>query len=106
MKLIEELIFVNRINQSFNVTPKQYLSQSNQVEFVIEWANKASTGISSKDNRAVGTGAYIYKANIDATFSPNMNVPEVRNDSKVIKNFSSKSSFEKKGTFGIKRRKK
>jgi len=97
--------FVNRINQAFNVDPKQHLSPNNQLEFVIEWANKSPSGIRTKDDRAVGTGAYIYRANIDATFTPNMNVPEVKSDPKIIANFSSKNSFEKKGTFGIKRTK-
>ena len=97
--------FVNRFHKSFNVDPKLYLSSSNQVDFVIEWANKSPSGIRSKDDRAVGTGAFIYKAEIEATFSPNLNNPEVKNDEKIIKNFSTKSSFEQKRTFGIKRTK-
>ena len=97
--------FVNRLNKSFTVSPQQYLSPNNQVEFVIEWANKSPSGIRTKDDRAVGTGAYIYRADIDAQFTPNMNIPEVKNDQKVINNFSSKSSFRKKSTFGIKRTK-
>ncbi len=97
--------FVNRINKSFSVSPQQYLSPNNQVEFVIEWANKSPSGIRTKDDRAVGTGAYIYRANIEAQFKPNMNIPEVKNDQKVIKNFSTKSKYEKKSTFGIKRTK-
>ena len=97
--------FVNRFKQAFNVDPKQYLSPNNTVEFAIEWANKAPSGIRSNDDRAVGTGAYIYKAEIDATFSPNMDNPEVKGDEKVIRNFSSKNSFEQTKTFGIKRTK-
>ena len=97
--------FVNRFNQSFEIDPKQYLSPNNQVEFVIEWANKSPSGIRSQEDRAVGTGAYIYKAEIDATFSPNMNNPDVKNDAKITANFSTKSSFEKTKTFGIKRTK-
>jgi hypothetical protein len=87
------------------VDPKQYLSPNNMVEFAIEWANKAPSGIRTKEDRAVGTGAYIYKAEIDATFSPNMNNPEVKGDAKLIKNFSSKTSFDQTKTFGIKRTK-
>ena len=75
------------------------------VEFAIEWANKGPSGIRTKDDRAVGTGAYIYKAKIDALFSPNMNNPEVKNNDKTISNFSAKSSFEQRKTFGIKRTK-
>ena len=97
--------FVNRFKQAFNVDPKQYLSPNNMVEFAIEWANKAPSGIRTKEDRAVGTGAYIYKAEIDATFSPNMNNPEVKGDAKLIKNFSSKTSFDQTKTFGIKRTK-
>ena len=97
--------FVNRFKQAFNVDPKKYLSPNNMVEFAIEWANKAPSGIRTKDDRAVGTGAYIYKAEIDATFSPNMSNPEVKGDSKIIKNFSTKNSFEQTKTFGIKRTK-
>ena len=95
--------FVNIFKQAFNVNPKQYLSPNNTIEFAIEWANKAPSGIRSKDDRAVGTGAYIYKAEVEATFSPNMNNPEVKGDEKVIRNFSSKNSFEQTKTFGIKR---
>ena len=97
--------FVNRFHNAFNVDPKQYLSTNNMVEFAIEWANKGPSGIRSKEDRAVGTGAYIYKAEIDATFSPNMNNPEVKNNAKTISNFSTKSSFEQRKTFGIKRTK-
>ena len=97
--------FVNRFHQSFDVDPKQYLSTNNQLDFAIEWANKAPSGIRSKDDRAVGTGAYIYKAEIEAQFTPNMNNPEVRNDQKIKDNFSTKSSFETTRTFGIKRTK-
>jgi hypothetical protein len=97
--------FVNRFNKSFNVDPKLYLTPNNQVEFVIEWANKAPSGIRSKDDRAVGTGAYIYKAEIETKFTPNMNNSEVKSNPKVIKNFSTKNSFEQKKTFGIKRTK-
>ena len=97
--------YVNRFKQSFEVDPKQYLSPNNQVEFIIEWANKSPSGIRTNEDRAVGTGAYIYKAQIEAKFSPNMNNPEVKNDPKIIKNFSSKDSFEKTKTFGIKRTK-
>ena len=97
--------FVNRFRNAFNVDPKQYLSTNNMVEFAIEWANKGPSGIRTKDDRAVGTGAYIYKAKIDALFSPNMNNPEVKNNAKTISNFSAKSSFEQRKTFGIKRTK-
>ena len=97
--------FVNRFNKSFEVNPKQYLSPNNQVEFIIEWANKAPSGIRTQKDRAVGTGAYIYKAQVSAKFEPNMNNPEVKNDAKISANFSTKSSFEKTKTFGIKRTK-
>ncbi len=97
--------FVNRFHQSFEVDPKLYLSPNNQIYFAIEWANKAPSGIRSKEDRAVGTGAYIYKAEIETRFSPNMNNPEVRNDSKITQNFSSKNTFERTKVFGIKRTK-
>ena len=97
--------FVNHFNKSYNVDPKLYLTPNNQVEFIIEWANKAPSGIRSKDDRAVGTGAYIYRAEIEAKFTPNMNNPEVKGNPKVVKNFSGKTSFEQKKTFGIKRSK-
>ena len=97
--------FVNRFHQSFHVNPKQYLMSNNHVEFVIEWANKSPSGLRSKEDRAVGTGAYIYKADIEAVFSPNMNNPGVKSDPKIAKNFSTKTSFEQKRTFGIKRTK-
>jgi hypothetical protein len=97
--------FVNRFYRSFNVDPKQYLTPNNQVEFIIEWANKAPSGIRSKDDRAVGTGAYIYKAEVEAKFTPNMNNPEVKGNPKAVKNFSAKTSFEQKKLFGIKRSK-
>jgi len=95
--------FVNRFYQSFNVDPKQYLSTNNQLDFVIEWANKAPSGIRTKEDRAVGSGAYIYKAEINTQFTPNMNNNEVKNSSKLAKNFSAKESFEKTKTFGIRR---
>ena len=97
--------FVNRFNQSFNVDPKQYLNPNNQIVFAIEWANKTPSGIRSKDDRAVGTGAYIYKATIEAKFSPNMNNPDVKGDQKIIKNFSTKTTFDQSKRFGIKRAK-
>jgi hypothetical protein len=97
--------FVNRFHRSFKVDPKQYLSPNNLVEFAIEWANKGTAGIRTNEDRAVGTGAFIYKAEIDATFSPNLNNPEVKGDQKVINNFSTKTSFEQTKTFGIKRTK-
>ena len=97
--------FVNRFYRSFNVDPKQYLTPNNQVEFIIEWANKAPSGIRTQKDRAVGTGAYIYKAEISAKFTPNMNNPEVKNDAKIAENFSTKSSYDKTRTFGIKRTK-
>ena len=97
--------FVNRFNKSFEVDPKLYLSLNNQVNFVIEWANKAPSGIRTQKDRAVGTGAYIYKAEISAKFTPNMNNPEVKNDAKIAENFSTKSSYDKTRTFGIKRTK-
>jgi hypothetical protein len=78
---------------------------NNHVEFIIEWANKSPSGLRSKDDRAVGTGAYIDKAEIEAIFSPNMNNHTVKSDPKIVKNFSSKASFEQKRTFGIKRTK-
>ena len=97
--------YVNRFKQSFNVNPKQYLDANNQVVFAIEWANKAPSGIRTHEDRAVGTGAYIYKAEIEAKFSPNTSNPEIKNNQKLVQNFSTKTSFEQKKTFGIKRTK-
>lgn len=95
--------FVNRLHNSLDVDPDKYLSSTNQIQFYIEWANKAPSGLRSKEDRAVGTGAYIYKAEINTKFTPNMNKSEVANDSKIMKNFSSGDSYEQTRTFGIKR---
>lgn len=97
--------FVNRLKDSFDVDPSKHLSSNNQLQFFVEWANKAPSGLRSKEGRAAGTGAYIYKAEISTKFTPNMSKSEVASDAKVIKNFSSGDSFEQTKIFGIKREK-
>ncbi len=90
--------YVNRLAGSFTLSSSQYLSTGGKVEFYIEWASLLGTGIQSESGRAVGTGAYIYKAQLETIFIPNQ-----EKDSETISKFSTKSSYDKTETFGIKR---
>lgn len=90
--------FVNRLSGTINLTP-QYLSSAGKVMLFAEWAN-IGAGVRAKDGRVVATGAYIYKLQLNTKFVPNANC-----DALTAKKFSSKNSYDKTGTFGIKRSK-
>lgn len=90
--------YVNRLTGKFNVSSAQYLSTAGKVIFFAEWASMPGTGIQSEDGQSVGTGAYIYKAQLNTTFVPNKT-----KDPDIVKKFSSKNSYDKTATFGIKR---
>jgi hypothetical protein len=64
----------------------------------VEWTNTQNTGVRSKDGKAVGTGAYIYKAELKTKF-----IPSTTKDAKTQERFSAKDSYDKTRTFGIKR---
>ena len=90
--------FVNIIESSYKITPDTYLSTDNKVTIFVEWASLDAKGVRSKNGRVAGTGAYIYKAEIETRFTPNPNVEE-----ETQKRFKFKSSYEKTKKFGIKR---
>ena len=90
--------FVNIIEGNYDITPETYLSTDNKVTVFVEWANIDGKGIRSKKGRVAGTGAYIYKAEIEARFTPSPNV-----DEETQKRFKFKSSYDKTKKFGIKR---
>lgn len=87
--------YVNRVSGNYDVS-SAYLSNNNEVTIFVEWAN-LNGGVHSKEGRNVGTGAYVYKAEIKCKFSPNPNM-----DEETQKRFSSKNTYEKTQTFGIK----
>lgn len=90
--------FVNRIQGEYNLTPNAYYSKDNKVTIFVEWVNATKTGVRSQNGKAVGTGAYIYKAEISGRFKPN-----TQKDEETQKRFSGKSSKDKTEIFGIKR---
>lgn len=90
--------YVNRLAGKFNVSSAQYLSTAGKVIFFAEWANMQGTGLQSEDGGSVGTGAYIYKAQLNTTFVPNKD-----KDPELVKKFSGKNSYDKTETFGVKR---
>lgn len=92
--------YVNRFAGSIKILPTQYFSTAGKIVFFAEWANMPNTGLQNEDGRAVGTGAYIYKAQFDCKFTPNKS-----KDQATIKRFDSSTSFDKTATFGIKRAK-
>ncbi|MBR4785422.1 MAG: glycoside hydrolase family 9 protein [Fibrobacter sp.] len=92
--------FVNRISGNFVVNSDTYYSTNNKVTFFVEWVNAPKGGVRSKQGRAVGTGAYIYKAELDCKFLPNPNL-----DQETKERFDSSDSYEKTETFGIRRSK-
>ena len=92
--------FVNKLSGSFIVDSDAYLSTNNKVTFLVEWVNAPKGGVRSSKGRAVGTGAYIYKALLDCKFNPNPNL-----DEKTRKRFDSSDSYEKTESFGIRRKK-
>ncbi|MCQ2105274.1 MAG: glycoside hydrolase family 9 protein [Fibrobacter sp.] len=90
--------YVNRSAGSFIVTPQQYLSSASKVVFFVEWANMDGTGLQAENGRAIATGAYVYKAQLEAKFTPNLN-----KDIETAKRFSSATSYDKTEVFGVRR---
>ena len=90
--------YVNRLYGSFSVSSSVYYSMG-KVIFYAEWAN-TDKGIVSEQGKAVATGAYIYKMQMDALFIPNPNA-----DVGLAAKYSGKHSYDKTATFGIKREK-
>ena len=87
--------FVNRVAGKYVVPSAEYLSSSGKVVFYVEWAN-TQVGIQSEKGRAVATGAYIYKLQMETMFVANPN-------SENADKFSNKNSYDKTSTFGVKR---
>lgn len=87
--------FVNRLSGKYSLASADYLSSSGKVVFYVEWAN-TQVGIQSEKGRAVATGAYIYKLQMETVFVPNAR-------SENADKFSGKNSYEKTSTFGVKR---
>lgn len=87
--------YVNRLAGRYSVPSSVYLSSSGKIVFYVEWANTA-VGLQSEQGRAVATGAYIYKLDMETQFVPNEN-------STNAQKFSGKNSYDKTSTFGIKR---
>ena len=92
--------FVNRASGSFMVDSDTYYSTNNKVTFFVEWVNAPNGGIRSQQGRAVGTGAYIYKAELDCKFYPSTD-PNL--DEKTKERFNTSNSYDKTETFGIRR---
>ena len=90
--------FVNRISGSFTVDSDTYYATNNKVIFFVEWVNAPKGGVRSQQGKAVGTGAYIYKAELECKFYPN---PD--QDEKTRSRFSTSNSYDKTETFGIRR---
>ena len=90
--------FVNRASGTFTVDSDVYYSVNNKVTFFVEWVNAPNGGIRSQQGRAVGTGAYIYKAELECKFYPNPN-----QDEKNRERFNTSNSYDKTETFGIRR---
>lgn len=88
---------VNRFKQDFSLTPK-YLSSDNKVVMRLQWLTRCTQGLVAENGRALGTGAYIAKIDIDAKFIPDETLGE-----DIVKRFSSKDSYTKTQTFGIRR---
>ena len=88
---------MNRLAASYNLPSAKYLSNTGKVVMYVEWAN-SEVGLQSEQGRAVATGAYIYKFQMDCLFVPNRNA-----DAALVKKFSSKNSYDKTETFGVKR---
>lgn len=89
--------FVNRYAQGL-LLDTRYLSSDNQMVLRLEWASRCGKGPESESGRAVGTGAYIAKISIKTRFTPSEDV-----DAETMQRFSSKDSFSKTQTFGIRR---
>lgn len=92
--------YVNRSLVRYVLTPDKHLSTAGKIKLYLEWPNMAVTGLQSENGRSVGTGAYIFKAQIDYIFTPNLS-----KDSKTISRFNYKDSYDKTEKFGVKRAK-
>jgi hypothetical protein len=92
--------FVNRASGTFTVDSDTYYSTNNKVTFFVEWVNAPNGGVRSQQGRAVGTGAYIYKAELECKFYPNSD-PNL--DEKTKKRFDTSDSYDKTESFGIRR---
>ena len=90
--------FVNLLSGSYELTPDVYLSSENKVTLFVEWASLDGKGVRSKNGRIVGTGAYIYKLEVETRFTPNPNM-----DEETQKRYDYRSSYDKTKKFGIKR---
>ena len=90
--------FVNLISDSYELTPDVYLTSENKVTIFVEWATLDGKGLRSKNGRIAGTGAYIYKLELETRFTPNPNL-----DEETQKRFKYKSSYDKTKKFGLKR---
>jgi len=90
--------FVNRLSGKYSINPATYLSSTNKITMFVEWTNVAGIGIRAQNGRAVGTGAYIYKAELKTKFIPN-----TEKDAKTQERFRVGESFDKTKVFGIKR---
>ena len=90
--------YVNRLYGNFSVSSSVYYSMG-KITFYAEWAN-TDKGIVSEQGKAVATGAYIYKMQLDALFIPNPNA-----DAGIAAKYSGKHTYDKTSTFGIKREK-
>ena len=89
--------YVNRLSEKYSLPSDKYLSQTGKVVMYVEWAN-TSVGLQSEQGRAVATGAYIYKIDLECKFIPNMNL-----DEETVEHFSGKDSYDKTETFGVRR---
>ena len=87
--------YVNRLAGRYSVPSGVYLSSSGKIVFYVEWANTA-VGLQSEQGRAVATGAYIYKLDMETVFVANEN-------SANADKFTGKNSYDKTSTFGVKR---
>ena len=90
--------FVNRLSGKYSIKPGTYLSSTNKITMFVEWTNVAGIGVRAQNGRAVGTGAYIYKAELKTKFTPN-----TAKDAKTQERFSASESYDKTKIFGIKR---
>ena len=90
--------FVNILEGRLDFTPDTYLSSDNKITVFVEWANIDGKGLRSMKGRVAGTGAYIYKVEVESRFTPNTNM-----DEETQKRFKFRSSYDKTKKFGIKR---
>ena len=89
--------YVNRLSGKYDLPSDVYFSTTGKVVMFMEWAN-TDVGLQSDQGRAVATGAYIYKLEMNCKFIPNKNLEE-----ETVQNFDSKDSYDKTGTFGVRR---